>query len=67
MSSAKRKRDDEPSVSSDMDQLQALSEIEYDRAAIDTLVEAYTQGTAPRDEPPSTGARPEMHCAPEAM
>jgi hypothetical protein len=66
MSSAKRKRDDEQSVSSDMDELQALSDIEYDRAAIDALVEAYTQGTAPRDEPPSTGARPEMHCCPRA-
>ena len=37
MSSAKRKRGDEQSVSSDMDELQALSDIEYDRAAIDVL------------------------------
>jgi len=64
MSSVKRKREDPPSADDDMAELQKLSEVEYDRAAIDKLVEAYTHG--PHDEPPPTGATPVLHCCPRA-
>ena len=65
--SAKRKRKDECPAKSDIEELQALADIEYDRTAIDALVETYTHSTAPHGgTAPHVDAGPTIHCCPRA-